>query len=368
MNTPELPRRGFLRQVAGVSAGASIWQASQVSLLGGTFETPLREPSGGNETLPQDRELRLALISAASYGRPGQERISGSNHGTAFATIFNGWDEDAAKQFQGTMVKSTRQIPGCRVTKVWDPISDAATKMAAACQIAEVCATPEACCQDVDGVILIDDGSGRQWQFAEFPLRQGLPVFCDKPLAMTAREANQIAKISEECGGKLMSASSLRFVPDIAKLKRELEPLGKIKLAMATGPGQLVYYGIHALSMVYGVLGAGAHSVRHVGEKGRHVLKIRYPNELEVLLLVTEQDQFPMGYQLQLYGENGSRTIVPDLADLYVYLLEAFLGFIRTGVEPFPVREEVELIAVLEAGERSLHNGKEVLISDMFGQ
>lgn len=316
--------------------------------------------------VPQGRELRLALISAASYGTHGQERISGSNHGTAFATIFNGWDEVEVNNFEGTMIKSTRQIPGCKVTKVWDPLPEAAKKMAAACKIAEVCATPEACCEDVDGVILIDDGSGKQWQFAEFPLRRGLPVFCDKPLAMTAREANHVAKIAQECGGKLMSASSLRFVPDIAKLKLELEPLGKIKLAIATGPGQLVYYGIHALSMVYSVLGGGAHSVRHVGSEGRHILKIRYENELEVLLLVTEREQFPMGYQLQLFGEHGSRTIVPDLTDLYVYLLEAFVEFIRTGKEPFPIMDEVELIAVLEAGERSLHNGEEILVSELL--
>ncbi len=314
----------------------------------------------------QDQPLRVALISAASYGTAGQERTSGSNHGTAFATIFNGWDEDLSQKFSGTFIRSARQIPNVSVTKVWDPLPAAAKAMAAACKIETVCATPEECCSDVDAVILIDDGSGRQWQYAEPALRNHIPVFCDKPLAMTAADAQKIASLAAETGTKLMSASSLRFVPDIVRLREERAALGTIKLAIATGPGKLVYYGIHALSMVYAVMGGGVRSVQHVGSPGRHVLRLRYHNDFETLLIVTEQDQFPMGYQLQLFGDQGSRSITPDLTDLYWYLLQAFIDYVRSGQAPFPLSEEVELIAVLEAGERSLANGKEIQIEDLW--
>jgi predicted dehydrogenase len=356
MNSSDLDRRRFVSRFIGGMV--------PMSLLPSMGPTPFTNES--NPAFPRSPTLKLALISAASYATPGEERKSGSNHGTAFATIFNGWDEEESKNFSGTMIKSTRQIPDCVVTKVWDPLPEAAKRMAAACKIETVCPTPQACCDDVDAVILIDDGSGRQWQYAEHPLRRGIPVFCDKPLAMTAREAQKVAQVAEETGTKLMSASSLRFVPDIVNLRQELDGLGNIKLAMATGPGQLLYYGIHALSMVYGVLGGGVRSVQHVGTRGRHVLRLRYAHDLETLLIVTEQEHFPMGYQLQLFGDQGSRMLVPDLTDLYVYLLQAFVGYLRTGQAPFPVSEEVELIAVLEAGERSLASGQEVLVSDVM--
>ena len=365
MSANSLDRRRFVTHVAtsigllpaaGLGASANMLSSSVPSLTTAVL-------SGADDP---DPPLRLGLISAASYGVPGQTRTSGSNHGTAFATHFNGYDEAEAQKFSGTFIRSARRVPGAVVTQVWDPLPEAAQTMAAACHIPTVCPTPEACCADVDAVILIDDGSGRQWQYAERALRQGTPVFCDKPLAMTAKEAQRVARIAAETGTKLMSASSLRFVPDIVRLREEREALGAPKLAIATGPGQLVYYGIHALSMVYAVIGSGVRSVQHVGTAGRHVLRLRYASDFETLLIVTEQNQFPMGYQLQLFGERGSRSVSPDLTDLYAYLLQAFLDYLRTGQEPFPLADEVELIAVLEAGEQSLATGKEIMVHDLL--
>jgi predicted dehydrogenase len=96
------------------------------------------------------------------------------------------------------------------------------------------------------------------------------------------------------------------------------------------------------------------------------MVRLRYENDLETLLLITQREQFPMGYQLQLYGQAGSLQVVPDLNDLYVYLLQAFIDYLATGQEPFPIAQEVELIAALEAGEQSLKLGREVRLSEMF--
>lgn len=361
-----LDRRMFLAGSLALPFGISGLPAS--SLASQRAPRPAHAPDAA--TIGTDvKPLRLGLISAASYGLPGAIRTSGSHHGTAFATIFNGWDEDLAAQYEGTFVKSATRLPGAEVVKVWDPLPAAAAKLAAACRIPEVCPTPEACCQDVDAVILIDDGSGQQWRFAQHPLQLGVPVFCDKPLALTAAEARQVAGWAQESGTKLMSASSLRFVPDVVRMREEIESLGTIQLAIATGPGQLVYYGIHALSMVYAVLGGGVRSVWNVGGAGRHCLKLNYHDrELETLLMVTEASHFPMGYQLQLFGDRGSRTITPDLTDLYVHLLQAFLEYLRTDTAPFPLRDEVELIAALEAGQRSLDESRRVEITELLGR
>ncbi len=357
-------RRQFLRQ-SGWSVPAIL---AATSGMGGV---DLLQASAQASWSPVQNPLRLGFISAASYapsvdGKLGQVRQSGSNHGTAFATIFNGWDEEKATAFEGTFIKSPTRIAGVQVVKVWDPLPAAAAAMAAGCRIETVCQSPEECCDGVDAVILIDDGTGRQWQYAQHPLKNGIPVFCDKPLAMTAKEARRVAEIAAETGTKFMSASSLRFVPDVVKLREQIAELGEIKLAIATGPGQLVYYGIHALSMVYAVLGGGVQSALHVGSPGRHTVRLRYEHDLETLLVVTEREHFPMGYQLQLFGERGSKTVVPDLQDLYVYLLQAFIDYLRTGNEPFPVSEEVELIAALQAGERSFQTSREVRLAELF--
>jgi len=321
--------------------------------------------------LAQDaaKPLRIGLVSAASYGAAygpdPQPRTPGSNHGTAFATTFNGFDEEKAKAFKGTFVKSAKRIEGAKVVKIWDPDKTAATAIADICGIETVADSAGDCVTDVDLALLIDDGSGAQWKYAEAALRKGIPTFCDKPLAMTAKEAAAIAAIAKETGTKFMSASSLRFVPDIVKLREDAKAIGPIRLCTVTGPGDLVYYGIHALSMAYAVLGAGVVSAHNTGREGGHIARLRREDDCDIVLMVGAREKMRAGFSIQLFGEKGNLRVEPDLKDLYAYLLEAFLDLVLRDKVSVPLSEEVELIAALEAGQKSLELGREVKLSEV---
>ena len=324
----------------------------------------------GAPLFAQSAPLKLGILSAATYAptynNPAAARMPGSNHGSAFATTFNGWDEVKAKLLKGTFVKSARRLEGARVVKIWDPDKAAARALADVCGIATVTDTPEQCSDGVDAVLIIDDGSGAQWKYAERPLRKGVPTFCDKPLAMTAREAAAVARLVRETKTRFMSASSLRFVPDIIKLRAELPQLGEVHLASVVCGNELVYYGIHALSMAYAVLGKGAVSAINVGRPGANIARIRFGGKRDVVLIVGEKETMRAGYQINLYGEKGWRSVTPDLTNLYAYLLEVFLDLVITGKETVPIEEEVELIAALEAAKRSLELGREVKLSEVM--
>ncbi len=313
--------------------------------------------------------IRIGLIAAATY-RPSYRgtdppRTPGSFHGTAFASTYNGYDEIKSKRWDWTFAAAGRRIDGARVVKVWDPDRAWAERLAEVCDISQVCDTPEECSDDVDAVIIVDDGSGEQSTYAVHPLRKGIPTFCDKPLAMTARRANEIVRLVRETGTPFMSASSLRFVPDIVSLRNEIKDIGDVHLATAACGNELVYYGIHALSMYYGVLGGGAVSCLNAGQPDRNIVRVRFADGRDLVLVVAEADYMQAGYQLCLYGTRDRRTVSPDLTDLYCYLQERFIHMVRTGEEPVPVEEEAELIAVLEAGKRSLAEGREITIAEL---
>ena len=313
--------------------------------------------------------IELGLISAATYGPAyrGQDvpRTPGSFHGTAFASTYNGYDEAEKVRWEWTFAAARRRIEGARVVKVWDPDRTWAARLADACAIPEVCETPEACSEGVDAVIIVDDGSGEQWRYAVHPLQRGIPTFCDKPLAMTARQAQHIADLVRETGTPFMSASSLRFVPDIVALKEQVADLGDVHLVTAACGNELVYYGIHALSMYSGVFGGGAVSCLNVGRPDRNIVRVRFEGGRDLVLIVAEREYMRAGYQIGLYGSRGWRTVTPDLADLYYYLQEQFIHMLRTGEEPVSVEEEAEVIAVLEAGKRSLVEGREVTLAQV---
>lgn len=354
MNQNEISsdRRDFLKRTS-------------VAAMAGALASPLGLP-GVLTGATAGRPLRVGLISAASYGRPGALRTQGSNHGTAFATACNGFDEARRKQFEGTFVAARKRIEGVQVVRVWDPLKASAERLAAACAIPTVCDRAEECAEGVDAVLIVDDGSGEQWRYAVHPLRKGVPTYCDKPLAMTAKDAKGIAAIARESGTRFMSASSLRFVPDIVKLAQEAPELGDIHLATTICGNELVYYGIHALEMAYAVLGRGAVSCLNVGQPGRNIVRVRYANGRDLLLMVGEREWMRAGYQINLYGSKGWKTLTPALADLYWYLLDRFFDLVRTGRESVSIDEEVEVIAVLEAGKRSLVEKREVTIAEML--
>lgn len=293
---------------------------------------------------------------------------TGSHHGTAFASTFNGFDEAEVKKHEWTFVRAKERIEEGQVVKVWDKEKLWAERLAKACSIPTVCDSPEECCEGVDLVIIVDDGSGEQSRYAEHPLRLGVPTFCDKPLAMTAKKAKAIADIAEAAGTPFMSASSLRFVPDILKLRDEIADIGPVHLAQTICGNGLVYYGIHALSMAYAVFGdsGGAVSAVNVGQPGLNIVRIRFADHRDVVLMVGERDWMRAGYQINVYGKKGWKTLTPNLANLYTHLLRAFLDYVKTGTTPATIRQEVELIAALEAGKRSLEENREVTIEEMF--
>lgn len=313
-----------------------------------------------------DKELRIGLISAATYGYMGAPRVQGSHHGTAFATACNGFDQAKRKQFEGTFVAAQKRIEGARVVCIWDPVKASAERLADICNIAKVCDSADQCAEGVDAVAIVDDGSGEQWKYAIAPLRKGVPTFCDKPLAMTAKQAKEIAEVARSTGTPLMSASSLRFVPDVVALAKEVPSLGDIHLATTVCGNELVYYGIHALEMAYAVLGRGAVSCLNVGQPGRNIVRVRFENGRDLLLIVAEKEWMRAGYQIDLFGAKGWRTLKPNLTDLYWYLLDRFVALVRTKHVSVPIDEEVEVIAVLEAGKRSLVEKREVTVAEVL--
>ena len=310
--------------------------------------------------------LKIGLVSAATYGYLDAPRTPGSFHGTAFATAFNGYDVAKSQQYQWTFAAATTPLEGARVVKVWDPQKDWAERLADVCSIPEVCDHPDECSEGTDVVIIVDDGSATQADYAITPLRKGLPVFCDKPLALTGKRAKEIIDVAKETGTPFMSASSLRYVPGTLKLAEEAKSLGDIHLATAFCGNDLIYYGIHALELAYAVLGSGAVSCMNVGQPGRNIVRVRFENGRDLLLMVAEKEWMQAGYQMNLYGTQGWRTLTPNLTDLYWYLLDRFLALVRTKQESVPIEEEVEVIAVLEAGKRSLAEKREVTVAEVM--
>jgi predicted dehydrogenase len=109
-------------------------------------------------------------------------------------------------------------------------------------------------------------------------------------------------------------------------------------------------------------------SCLNVGQPGRNIVRVRFERGRDLVLMVGEGEFMQAGYQINVYGQKGWRSVQPDLTDLYLYLMEQFLDMVRSGKkEVVPLDEIVEVIAALEAGKRSLAEGREVSVAEVLG-
>ena len=105
----------------------------------------------------------------------------------------------------------------------------------------------------------------------------------------------------------------------------------------------------------------------NMGQPGRNLVRVRFAAGHDVVVIVGEKPFMRAGFQIALYGTQGWRVVEPNLQDLYYYLLESFMALVRKGQVAVPIDEEVELIAALEAGKRSLAEGREVEVREVLG-
>jgi hypothetical protein len=102
---------------------------------------------------------------------------------------------------------------------------------------------------------------------AEPFLKAGLPCFVDKPFACKRADALAMIELAKTHKAPLMSCSSLRYTPELTAYLADAKH-GTINSAFAFGPASeharnpgLFHYGIHAVEILYSLMGPGCQSV-----------------------------------------------------------------------------------------------------------
>src|SRR5262249_39701522 len=123
-------------------------------------------------------------------------------------------------------------------------------------------------------VILLESVDGRPHLKQVIPVfKAHKPVFIDKPVAGSLADALRIFQLAKEHNVPCFSSSSLRFSPDIQRMKANAK-VGGIIGCDAYGPcsleehhPDLFWYGIHTVEMLYTLMGTGCKSVVRVHTK-----------------------------------------------------------------------------------------------------
>ena len=242
------------------------------------------------------------------------------------------------------------------------PAADVAKWEAATLALGATRAASKAALLDAaDGVLVLAVNGHRHLELALDSLARGLPTYVDKPLTCSLGEARQMLAAARAGNARCYSASSLRFAAEVAGLPRDA--IGEIAAIDAAGPGELnasmeglFFYGVHTIEMVDALFGRpGVARVRATSTGDRDLVDIEYADGRGAHLRLERNASYD--FAATVHGKKSLHQFKVNFAGVYDRLVEGMCRFFEGGDAPATLRDIVENVAVMEAGNRSIREG-----------
>ena len=277
-----------------------------------------------------------------------------TSHAPAFAAAFN--DLSSPQHVAGARIVAAYRGGSPDLPSSRDRIDNFTTQLRDKYGVEIVGSIAELCAR-VDGVLLTSvDGRIHLAQAREI-IAAGKPMFIDKPLASTLEDAREIARLAKAAGVPWFSTSTLRY--GVTALKA-----ADISGVDVWGPGpleehhqlDLSWYAIHEAEMLFAILGRGCEEVTRTASADADVVTCRWSDgRIGTMRALRPYSE----YGAVIFRKNAKRqdfemkTITPVAHALD----EEIVKFFQTRVPPVANEDTLELIAFLDAAQRSKEAG-----------
>ena len=226
----------------------------------------------------------------------------------------------------------------------------------------------EELCAQVDAVLLESVDGRPHLEQARPVIKAGKPLFIDKPIAGSLRDAIALVKLARESKVPVFSASSYRFYESLVELKKA--SVGEIRSAISYGPcflephhPDLFWYGVHPTEALFTIMGSGCESVVRTATADSDVITGVWSGGRIGVLHGLRKGNTP--HKVVVFGSKGSAE--QKGSGNYAPLVREIVKFFQTGVAPITTDETLEIFAFMEAADESKRQeGKPVKISDVL--
>jgi predicted dehydrogenase len=203
--------------------------------------------------------------------------------------------------------------------------------------------------------VLLETNDGRPHLEQVLPvLKAGKPVFIDKPIAGSLEDAIAIFAASKHYKTPVFSSSSLRYAEHVSDIRDG--KIGDVLGAHAYSPAHLekthpdlYWYGIHGVELLYSVMGEGCQSVVRSTSNDFDVVTGTWDNgRIGVFRGIRKGKS---GYGGTAFGAKGIHPVGPYRG--YRPLVVEIVKFFKTGKQPVPDAETLEIYTFMEAADES---------------
>ena len=283
-----------------------------------------------------------------------------TSHVVEFTKRINHFDVDEKFWVEGARIVAG--YPGKPTPAASQEIINERTKILKGYGV-EIVDKPEDLIGRVDAVMIEYNEGAKHLEASRPFMEAGLPVFIDKPLACSIQDAKKIIELAKDNGVPVFSSSSLRYALEIQNLKKS--DVGRILSASTYGPGIIVqfnpglfFYVIHAIEMLYALMGKGCRRVRCYSSEGWDVIVGEWEDSrvgvVRGLRIGVREYGFTAFYEKKIASH------VIDTSWIYTELLKKVINMFETKKPPVEPAETLEIIAFTEKAMESSKLNREV--------
>jgi predicted dehydrogenase len=201
--------------------------------------------------------------------------------------------------------------------------------------------TPEAVADQCDVVFILSADGRTHPGLVRRVAGSGKPIFVDKPVAVSASDAELVFATARHSGIKVFASSAFRYADQlVAALNRVRDSGEKIRscevrywLQLQPTQGRYFWYGIHAAEMLMAIMRSGISEVEAYSQAHRDTISVWHQDGRRSTLLGAQNDG-RFGVTIETERRTLEIDLTPSMGSLAARLLAAALDLLTEGRYP----------------------------------
>jgi len=282
----------------------------------------------------------------------------GNGHPYSWSAIFNGYDVDAMRECEFPAIPeylAKEKYPAsflgdlAEVTHIWTQDSSLSMKIAKASKIAHVCGELEEMIPEVDAVLLARDDASNHPEMARPFLNAGLPIFIDKPFALSLKDANGMLA-DQQYETQIFSCSSLLFAEEFSADKLKFKASEVIEVEAFT-PKYWDTYAAHIIDPSFNILGDWTEIIDHEKKVDDETHQLRVTKKSGRRFSFTATRGRASNIEIKLKTRNEEQSLIfKDSFKAFKSSLEMFVKQIRSKKLIIERNQSLNVVACIELG------------------
>lgn len=280
--------------------------------------------------------------------------------------VILGCENSHADLFLG-FIKNNEKYSDLQVLGIYSDEASAAEKLSAAYGVRVMHSYDEAV-GEADGVIVTARHGNNHYKYAAPYIKTGVPMFIDKPVAISEEDALKLARECKAAGVRLTGGSSCVREELVMTLKKEREEnfdgktlsgFVRCPLNLKNDYGDFFFYSEHLVGVLSTIFGFYPDSVRAYRNGEKLTVIFRYPDYDITGLFVDGNYSCYYAMRVSEHHVHGAEFPINENSPCFRAEFDEFYGLLSGKEQRLSYENFIAPVFVMNAIQRSLYSEKE---------